>query len=133
MQTPTRPERTMSRNLFVTFDLRDSLRQAPLILSAIEELGQATRLFSSTWYVRSNLAAAEAARRVWDVMDRADSLVVIDTSSDEVAMFNLNDRCERFMSHCWHQSLDVQPSNDKAAVPEAAPHAREIRSAVGLG
>ena len=121
----------MSRNLFVTFDLHDSLRQAPLILSAIEELGQATRLFSSTWYVRSDLAAAEAARRVWDVMDRADSLVVIDTSTDEVAMFNLSDRCVKFMAHCWHQSLDVKPSNDGAPVPEAAPHAREIRSAAG--
>lgn len=121
----------MTRNLFVTFDLHDACRQAPLILGAIEELGQATRLFSSTWYVRSNLTAAEAARRVWDVMDRSDALLVLDTSTDEVAMFNLNDRGVRFMSRCWHLPLDETPAANVPTLPETAAVAREIRSAAG--
>jgi hypothetical protein len=121
----------MTRNLFVSFDLHDSCRQAPLILGAIEELGQASRLFSATWYVRSNLTAAEAARRVWDVMDRADSLLVIDASSNEVAMFNLNDRCVRFMSRGWHLAIDEAQPLIAAPLPDAAPLAREIRSVAG--
>jgi hypothetical protein len=121
----------MTRNLFVSFILRDDCRQAPLILGAIEELGQATRLFSATWYVRSNLTAAEAARRVWDVMDRADSLVVIDASSDEVALFNVDDWSVRFMSRNWHAQIIEVAAPGVGPLPEAAPHAREIRSAAG--
>ena len=119
----------MTRNLFVSFSLRDDCRQAPLILGAIEELGHATRLFSAMWYVRSNLTAAEAARRVWDVMDRADSLIIVDTSSDEVAMFNVDDRCVRFMSRCWHLPVMEKQMLEMGPLPETAPHAREIRSA----
>ena len=37
---PTSVERTMANNLFVSFDVHDAAREAPLILSAIEELGQ---------------------------------------------------------------------------------------------
>jgi hypothetical protein len=116
--------------LFVSFILRDDCRQAPLILGAIEELGQATRVFSATWYVRSSLAAAEAARRVWDVMDHADSLIVVDASSDEVAMFNVDDHCVRFMSRCWHLPvLEARMMHEIGPLPAGAPHASEIRSA----
>jgi hypothetical protein len=96
----------MANNLFVSFDVQDASREASLILSAIEELGQAVRVFNNVWYVRSNLSSAEAARRVWDVMQPADQLMVIDTARDEVATFNLTDRCLRGMMKRWHLSLD---------------------------
>jgi hypothetical protein len=96
----------MSNNLFVAFDVHDTSREASLILSAIEELGQAVRIFSNVWYVRSNLPAAEAARRVWDIMQPADSLLVIDASGEEAATFNLDDGQQRMLAR-WH--LDLQP------------------------
>jgi hypothetical protein len=109
----------MANNLFVTFDVQDASREASLILSAIEELGQAVRVFNNVWYVRTNLSAAEAARRVWDVMQPADQLMVIDTALDEVATFNLNDRCLRGMMKRWHLDLDMPEAERRlrAVVP----------------
>jgi hypothetical protein len=109
----------MANNLFVSFDVQDVSREASLILSAIEELGQAVRVFSNVWYVRSDLSSAEAARRVWDVMQPADQLIVIDTARDEAATFNLNDRCLRGMMKRWHLDLDVPEAERpfRAVVP----------------
>jgi hypothetical protein len=96
----------MANNLFVSFDVHDAAREAPLILSAIEELGQAVRIFSNVWYVRSNLEAEEAARRVWDIMQPADRLLVIDASGDRAATFNIADSSLRSMLVRWHLELD---------------------------
>jgi hypothetical protein len=104
----------MSNNLFVTFDVHDASREASLILSAIEELGQAVRVFSNVWYVRSNLPAAEAARRVWDVMQPVDSLLVIDASGEEAATFNLDD-CQQRMLDRWHLVLRLPPEPRRPA------------------
>jgi hypothetical protein len=121
----------MANNLFVSFDLHDSSRHGALVLAAIEELGHAVRLSRWTWYVRSALAAAEAASRVWDVMHDCDHLLVVDTSHDEAAMFNLDERAHRFMSERWHidtQSWErpraalasIQRLNDRTDNPLAA-------------
>ena len=108
----------MSNNLFVAFDVHDASREASLILSAIEELGQAVRVFSNVWYVRANLSATEAARRVWDVMQPADALLVIDASGEEAATFNL-DRCQQRMLERWH--LDMKPSESRRPAEKVTP------------
>ena len=107
----------MSNNLFVSFDVHDTSREAPLILSAIEELGHAVRVFSNVWYVRSDLTAPEAARRVWDIMQPADQLLVIDASGGEAATFNLSDRCLERMHARWHQDLQAPDSERRAEAP----------------
>lgn len=112
----------MSNNLFVTFDVHDTSREASLILSAIEELGQAVRIFSNVWYVRSNLSAAEAARRVWDVMQTEDALLVIDASGEEAATFNLDD-CQQTMLDRWH--LAMRPTEPRRA-PESVTPLRRV-------
>jgi hypothetical protein len=96
----------MDHNLIVSFEIRDPLRESALIVGAIEELGAATRVFGSTWYVRSQMAASDAARFLWTIMDPLDTLVVIDVSHNATAMFNVDDRCVQFMSRYWHRSLD---------------------------
>jgi hypothetical protein len=97
----------MTNNLFVSFDVQDAAREAPLILGAIEELGQAIRVFSNVWYVRTTLTAAEAARRVWDIMQPQDQLMVIDVAKDEVATFNLSETSLGGMQKRWHLDLEV--------------------------
>jgi hypothetical protein len=99
----------MANNLFVSFDLHDPYRQGSLVLSAIEELGQAVRIYYSTWYVRSNLTATEAATRVWDVMDSTDHLLVVNSSHDDAAMFNLDERASHFMAARWHLGTPLLP------------------------
>jgi len=96
----------MSYNLFVAFDARDPVREASLVLAAIEELGQAVRLFSTFWYVRSRFTAAEAARRLWDIMEPEDALVVVNASTEEAAAFNVDDTSIEWMQKRWHLRLD---------------------------
>lgn len=113
---------TMSNNLFVTFDVHDSSRESSLILAAIEELGQAVRIFSFMWYVRSNLSAAEAAERVWGVMRPEDRLLVIDATRQEVATLNLDERCTQGMISRWHRDMkDVGAARALEKLLEAAP------------
>ena len=125
----------MTNNLFVTFDVHDISRESSLVVAAIEELGQAVRVFSFLWYVRSNLSAAEAAQRVWDVMQSKDRLMVIDASSDEVASLNLDDRCLQSMAVRWHRELrefitvEVEPSRALVLVKDST--VRDIRAAAG--
>jgi hypothetical protein len=126
----------MTNNLFVTFDVHDTSREASLILSAIEELGQAVRIFSFLWYVRSNLSASEAAERVWDVMDPQDRLLVIDASRQEVASLNLDELCVQWMTNRWHRDLedrDVQDAEPARVVEPlvAVTPARDLRAAAG--
>jgi hypothetical protein len=100
----------MANNLFVSFELHDPYRQSSLVLGAIEELGQAVRIFPSSWYVRSDLSAGEAAIRVWDVMDERDHLLVVNTSDNEAAMLNV-ERASDFIVERWH--CDVSCSERK--------------------
>jgi hypothetical protein len=109
----------MSSNLFVSFDIRDISREPGLVLAAIEELGQAVRIFGTFWFVRTNLTAAEAAKRVWEIMQTADQLMVIDASRQEVAAFNIEPRCVDSMARRWHLELEVPapPSANADAAP----------------
>ena len=73
------------------------------MLNAIEELGnQAVRISFSNWYVRTTLSAGDAATRVWDVMQAADLLLVVNASSNEAAMFNVDTRASHFVAERWH-------------------------------
>ena len=96
----------MDHNLMVSFETGDPLREGALIVGAIEELGAATRVFGSTWYVCSSLPAPEAARRLWAVMDTCDVLMVVDVSHNVSAMFNVDDRSVQFMTRHWHRALE---------------------------
>jgi hypothetical protein len=116
----------MSYNLFVAFDARDPVREPSLMLAAIEELGQAVRLFSTFWYVRSPLTATEAARRLRDVMQPEDALMVINASLSEAASFNVTDTAIEWMQKRWHLRLDEPPAAEDGAY--RAPH-HSVRSA----
>jgi len=115
----------VSYNLFVAFDTRDPMREASLLLAAIEDLGQAVRLFSTFWYVRSRLTAVEAARQLWDIMQPEDTLIVVNASAGEAAAFNVDDTSIEWMQKRWHLRLDER----RARMPERV--ARHAASASG--
>jgi hypothetical protein len=103
----------MAHNLFISFELHDPYRQGSLVLGAIEELGQAVRISPSMWYVRSDLSAGEAATRVREVMGDRDQLLIVNTSDNEAAMFNLEERTSHFIVERWHldPSFSVRKRN----------------------
>jgi hypothetical protein len=117
----------MSYNLFVAFDTRDPLREAALLSAAIEDLGQAVRLFSTFWYVRSPLTAAEAARELADLLHPNDALVVINASVEEAAAFNVADASIEWMQKRWHHELRTAGRVESSKLnaprqPRTAPH-----------
>jgi hypothetical protein len=116
-------------NLFVSFELRDLTREGSLVLGAIEELGQAVRISYSSWYVRSTLAASEAASRVWGVMREEDRLLVVDASNNEAAMFNLDARASRFIADRWHldTSLSERRRSRMSSMDESAAATQKAR------
>jgi hypothetical protein len=106
----------MSYNLFVAFEARDPVREASLVLAAIEELGQAVRLFSTFWYVRSRLSSADAARQLWQIMQPDDTLIVVNASAEDAAAFNVDDTAMEWMQKRWHLRLDERRSRMHAVV-----------------
>ena len=88
-------------NLVVSFEMRNWLRQAPLIVAAIEELGPATRIFGTTWFVCASCPAEEAARCIQLVMDAADGLFVLDVDSRVAALVNVEPRSVEFLAQHW--------------------------------
>jgi hypothetical protein len=105
----------MSNNLFVSFQLSDSQRSSALTLAAVEELGSSVPVFRTLWYVRSNLSAAEAAARLRAVLDDRDRLVVIDTSRNEIAMLNIDERACAVLDVQWHREIAISASRAEAA------------------
>jgi hypothetical protein len=69
-------------------------------------MGQAVRLFSTFWYVRSRLTAAEAARQLWEIMEPDDTLMVVNATMEEAAAFNVDDMSIEWMQKRWHLRLD---------------------------
>ena len=96
----------MSYNLFVAFDARDPVREASLVLAAIEDLGEAVRLFGTFWYVRSRFSATEAARQLREIMEPQDALIVVNASVGEAAALNVADQSIEWMQKRWHLRLD---------------------------
>jgi hypothetical protein len=107
-------------NLMVSFEIRDWLHQGALIVAAIEELGPVTRIFSSTWYVSSRLAADEAALLVRDLLGRDDGLMIADLGANTAVMLNVDDRSIDLMQRHWNREPLVDQLDSPALFPRTA-------------
>lgn len=95
-------------NLLVSFELRNWVRQGPLIVAAIEELGPATRIFGTTWFVCSSFSAETAAENIQQVMDGEDGLMVLDLARKIVALGNVDAHAFDFLVRHWRD--DAAPT-----------------------
>jgi hypothetical protein len=93
----------------VSFEKRDWVRQAPLIVAAIEELGPATRIFGRTWFVCSSCPAEEAARSIRRVMDADDGLFVVDLESRIATLINVEPVSVNFLRKHWRCGQQPTP------------------------
>jgi hypothetical protein len=98
------PGNTTMHNLLVSFEIRDWQHQGALIVAAIEELGPVTRIFGSTWYVCSRLAADEAALLIRDLLQSDDGLMVADVANNMAVMLNVDDRSVDRMQRHWQRN-----------------------------
>jgi hypothetical protein len=80
----------MVSNLFVTYRTRKLGRADVALADNVARFGDAVQLHESLWYLRSPCSAAEVAESLWPLMDPDDCLVVIDSTSDTTAWFNID-------------------------------------------
>ena len=103
-------------NLMVSFEMRNWARQAPLVVAAIEDLGPATRIFGTTWFVCASCAAEEAARSIQRVMDANDGLLVLDVESPVAALINIEQRSVDFLATHWKSRVPLLRSEEPVDV-----------------
>lgn len=93
----------MANNLFISYDLHKPGQDYDKIAEAIKALGNWAKVQYSFWYVSSILTASEASKKIWAVMDKNDSLIVIDATSNNASWHNLSPEVSEFIQTNWHR------------------------------
>lgn len=91
----------MANNLFVSYDLIQPGQHYETVISEIKKLGNWAKVHYSLWYVKSNLSASEAERKIWAVMDQNDKLIVIDATNNNAVWHNLSEEVSNYMKEQW--------------------------------
>lgn len=96
----------MANNLFITYDLKENgitKRDYQPVFDAIATVGQAKHLELSQFYVKSNLSAEDAARKVWAAMKQGDKLIVTDTTTNNAVWYGLSEATGQFLKDRWNK------------------------------
>ncbi|WP_204377165.1 CRISPR-associated protein Cas2 [Xanthomonas nasturtii] len=91
----------MANNLIVSYDLYSPGQDYSKVIEAIKALGSWAKVHKSVWYVNSSYTATQAADKVWEAMDRNDSLFVVDATSNNAAWQNLSDEVSNHVKDQW--------------------------------
>lgn len=91
----------MANNLFISYDLNSPGQGYDEVFNAIKSLGNWAKVQKSFWYVSSTYSAEQAAEIVWAKMDRNDSLIVIDASSNDASWYNLPREVSNYIQENW--------------------------------
>ena len=91
----------MWNNLFISYQLNNPETNQEAIAKAIDALGNSTQLHSTCWYVNSPKNASEAGNFLGRVLDKADVLIVTNTSNDSAIWHNLSDKQEIRIKQNW--------------------------------
>jgi len=92
----------MPGHLFVSFDLYHPGRGTMAIEAVIRQLGPATRVHMSLWYVRTTLSVGEACAVIAHGLGQRDRLVVIDVARNTAAWRNLTPALSALLQETWH-------------------------------
>lgn len=93
----------MANNLVVSYDLYNPGQDYSKVIEAIKSLGSWAKIHKSVWYVNSAYTASQATDKVWAVMDRNDSLFVVDATNNNAAWQNLSDEVSSHIRDQWHR------------------------------
>ncbi len=93
----------MLNNLVIAYRTAAPEQPDGVIVAAIARLGEATELFPGLWYVDSSYSAEDAAASIRVLMDDRDRLVVVDTTNNELAWFNLDSPASDHLREQWHR------------------------------
>lgn len=92
----------MMHNLIITYDLRAVEQNYEAVIESVKALGSWARVQGSVWYVRSKYSESIAADRVYGCMDRNDSLLVVNASTDNSVWYGLSSEVSEHLKNCWN-------------------------------
>lgn len=93
----------MSNNLFVSYDLNSPNQDYSAVIEEIKSLGAWASIHKSFWYVKSELSEEEAAKKIRDKMDSNDSLMVLNTNTNNAFWFNISDEVAKHIQANWNK------------------------------
>jgi hypothetical protein len=92
----------MTHNIFISYDLNSPGQNYEKVIERIKSLGNWAKVQKSMWYLRTNHSHELIAKKVWEVMDSNDSLIVINTSTNNASWYNLDSEVSKFMQDKWY-------------------------------
>lgn len=91
----------MANNLVISYDLYNPGQDYATVIDTIKTLGSWAKIHKSVWYVNSNHTAAQAVAKIWPVMDKNDSLFVVDATNNSASWQNLSDTVANHIKNEW--------------------------------
>lgn len=91
----------MPNNLFVSYDLHTPGQNYDKVIAEIKKHGSWAKVHYSLFYLRSDESARQVADAVWAVMDKNDSVIVVDSTNNNAAWQNLSDEVANFIRDKW--------------------------------
>ena len=93
----------MANNLHISYDLNSPGQNYETVIAEVKTLGTWAKIHKSYWYVKSNLTASQAVDRLWAVMDRNDTVYVVDATNNNAAWQNISPEASKFIIDHWYQ------------------------------
>lgn len=90
-------------NLIIFWELVIPDRNQSAILATLRALGPATRIRSSVWHVKSSMSAQDVTTRLRNIVDRGDSVLVIDSTHDNAAWYNIDEKTSDSLQQQWRR------------------------------
>lgn len=92
----------MANNIFVSYDLNSPGQNYERVIARIKSLGNWAKLQKSHWYLDTTYSHEYIAKNIWEVMDANDSLIVINSTTNNAYWYNLSPEASKFMQDRWN-------------------------------
>lgn len=93
----------MGNNLHISYDLNVPGQNYEAVIAKIKTLGTWAKIHKSFWYVNSSLTAQQACEAVWSVMDRSDTVYVVDATNNVASWQNLSNEVSNLIIEQWNR------------------------------
>ena len=93
----------MENNLFISYEINSSNKNDNKIVEEIKKLGAWASIQKFMWFAKSSLSSEEVANKVYSHMTEGDTLIVINTTTNDAYWYNLSDEVAQHMQNYWHQ------------------------------
>ncbi len=89
-------------NIHISYDLFVPGQNYEGLIAKIKTLGNYAKIQKSFWYVNTTLTADQVATALWSIMDKNDSLYVVDASNKNASMRNV--ATSNYIIEQWNKS-----------------------------